>query len=85
MVKMKKYWQKCLKIDESSYDRHKYNLLKAVIDYIKEQSKLSLETKTSDWIPCSEDLPKDSKDVIITTRSDIVGIGYYLGNGSWVQ
>ena len=46
--------------------------------------KISLEIETSDWIPCKERMPKDSRNVVITTYSNVVGVGSYLGNG-WVQ
>ena len=38
------------------------------------------------WIPCSERLPEDSRDVILTTRSSVVGVGCFTASdGKWVQ
>ena len=39
-------------------------------DIIEAQPKLSLETKTSDWIPCSERLPKQNQRIIGTFYND---------------
>lgn len=39
-----------------------------------------------EWISVEERLPEDSRAVIIRTRSNIVGIGFYLKNSEeWVQ
>ena len=38
------------------------------------------------WISCSERLPEDSRDVILTTRSSVVGVGCFTASdGKWVQ
>lgn len=38
------------------------------------------------WIPCSERLPEDSRNVILTTRSSVVGVGSFIArDGQWVQ
>lgn len=55
-----------------------------LIDEHFDNPKISLEIETGDWIPCKERMPKESRNVVITTYSNIVGVGSYLGNG-WVQ
>lgn len=40
----------------------------------------------SEWIKCSERLPKDSRDVIIYTDTGIVGVGFcFVDAGKWVH
>ena len=59
-------------------------ILEQLINEHFDNPKISLEIETGDWIPCKERMPKDSRNVVITTYSNIVGVGSYLGNG-WVQ
>ena len=63
-------------------DTKEYWLLEELINEHFDNPKTSLEI--SDWIPCKERMPKDSRNVVITTSSNVVGVGSYLGNG-WVQ
>lgn len=44
------------------------------------------QPKVGEWISCSERLPEDSRDVILTTRSSVVGVGCFTASdGKWVQ
>lgn len=60
------------------------NVLFQLINEHFDNPKISLEIETGDWIPCKERMPKNSRNVVITTSSNVVGVGSYLGNG-WVQ
>ena len=62
----------------------KYKMMFDLINEHFDNPKISLEIETGDWIPCKERMPKDSRNVVITTSSNVVGVGSYLGNG-WVQ
>ena len=57
----------------------------AVGDVITIINKLT-EEYNNGWSPCSERLPDSSGNVIIMTRSSIVGVGSFFKNTSgWVQ
>ena len=66
------------------HDEENRDTLQQLINEHFDNPKISLEIETGDWIPCNERMPKDSRNVVITTSSNVVGVGSYLGNG-WVQ
>ena len=56
------------------------------LDIIEAQPKLSLENKTSDWIPCSERLPEVWKSVLVTSghlRVRDIRIAFVNENMEW--
>ena len=54
--------------------------------FMQMEKLIKEQPKVGEWIPCSERLPKDSGDVIIVTKSSIVGVGSYFEDGkNWVQ
>ena len=58
------------------------NAFEWTIKIIKELAK----EYNNGWIPCSERLPDSSGNVIIMTRSSIVGVGSFFKNtNGWVQ
>ena len=55
------------------------NAFEWTIEIIKELAK----EYNNGWISCSERLPDSSGDVIIMTRSSIVGVGSFFENTKW--
>lgn len=85
-----------------NYDKKNSNLLfvcgaesfhEMVVDVINEQPKISLENKTSDWIPVEEALPKEHEVVLVwyeyfrygdyNRMYQTYGFGYHFRNGFW--
>lgn len=84
---IKEYFKK--HIDDETMDVDDVlNVNKDICGIIKSQPNVAV-TDTNvgcKWIPCSERLPEDSRNVILTTRSSVVGVGSVITrDGHWVQ
>ena len=60
---------------QHQWELSRNNFINATIRHIDEIENLSLETKISDWIPCSEALPnkEESTDVFVTYLDRLTG------------
>jgi hypothetical protein len=80
--------EKLLQIRVDDDDLFMLNYLKrvnrcaSISEYIR---KLILKEfdKEMEWTPCKEQLPPPHHDVLVSSKIDVVAMGYMLPNGEW--
>lgn len=71
-------FKRCQKSENCDYLTGYISALSAIEGMIAEQPKVG------EWIPCSERLPEDGENVLITIFNDVLNIGWFeVGNNIW--